>query len=108
MNDCCDQYNCPYYYQNDGCINPSQPLAEDCSIRRHLPRDKTHPIKPKMYFKFTFRDQWRHIPCDEMYPAWNDDEVFLAAFAFRKRHGPGGALVVFRTFDLIKWEMLSH
>jgi hypothetical protein len=88
-----------------GCIHPSQPAPKDCDILPLLPvvESVSLELDPPMYVKFTYRDEWRYIPGKEIYPVWTEIDFALAAITFRKIHDSNGALVVFRTLDLIDW-----
>lgn len=90
---------------DEGCTHPSQPITADCDIRQMFPPVEPVSLDPPMYVKFTYRDEWRHIPEREVYPAWTLSDVALAALAFRKRYESSGTLVVFETTVLIDWQI---
>jgi len=106
--DYCGQYNCPHFELDEGCTHPGQPATDDCDIRKMLPKVEPVSLDPPMYVKFSYRDEWIHIPANEIYPAWSGNDIALAATAFRKMHGSDGCLVVFSTTDLIDWKMVGE
>ena len=60
------------------------------------------PVAP-LYMKFSYRDEWKHIPVREVFPIWTLDDFKFSVYAFREKHESQGALVVFATDDLIEW-----
>ena len=102
----CKQYNCPYF--DDECTHPSAPEPEDCDILPTLPPIEEISLYPPMYVRFTYRDEWKHIPEDEVYPVWTEMDIATSAFAFRKRHQSQGALVAITTTDLIDWKVFGE
>ena len=103
--DICHQTNCPFYENDEGCINPSAPSPEDCDILPSLPKIEEINIDAPMYVRFTYKDEWRHIPVNEVYPAWTEMDIAFAAITFRKKHESNGALMVFSTSDSIDWNI---
>lgn len=101
--DPCHQHNCPFYELDEGCPHTSQPVTADCDIRPMLPPVDPVSLDPPMFIKFSFRDEWRHIPEKENYPAWTLSDVAIAAIGFREKYKSFGPLVVFKTTDLIDW-----
>jgi hypothetical protein len=59
--------------------------------------------KSLLYMKFSYLDEWRHLPGDEFYAIATADDFERAVHAFRERHGSPGTLMVFATEDLIEW-----
>jgi hypothetical protein len=67
--------------------------------------DEEVSLDPPVYMKFTYRDEWRHIPEKEVFPIWTTYDFKLAVYAFREIHQSQGALTVFATEDLIDWKI---
>jgi len=101
----CPQTNCPFYETATGCVHPSAPTPEDCDILPVLPKIKNIPINPPMYVRFSYRDEWCHIPANEVFPVWTEMDFGIAANTFREIHGSNEALVVFLTLDSIEWDI---
>lgn len=69
----------------------------ECDLYDIFPvTDNTAP-DPPMFVKFTYADEWWHIPADEMYPVWIKSDIARAAVGFQKRHDLRGKLVAFVT-----------
>lgn len=107
--DMCQQSNCPFYDKKEGCTHPSAPLIAECDILPCLPREEKEPMpEHPMYMRFTFRDEWRHMPANEVFPIWTLDDFKFAIYAFRELHKSQGALVAFITEDLIDWKVWGN
>ena len=103
--DPCNQTNCPFYEKDEGCVNQSAPSPDDCDILPSLPKVEEIKLDPPMYVRFTYKDEWCHIPANEVYPVWTEMDIAMAAIVFRKIHGLNGALMVFNTTDSIDWKV---
>ena len=97
----CPQTNCPFYFKSEGCVHPSAPTPVDCDILPALPAVEEIPLDPPMYVRFSYRDEWRHIPANEVFPVWTEMDFGFAAYTFREIHGSNGALTVFSTTDFM-------
>jgi hypothetical protein len=101
----CNQTNCPFFDKYEGCGHPSAPSPEDCDILPALPKVEEIKLDPPMYVRFSYRDEWRHIPANEVYPVWTEMDFGFAANTFREIHGSNGALTVFSTMNSIDWKV---
>jgi hypothetical protein len=101
----CSQTSCPFNIDNE-CTHPAYPVPEDCDILPLLPEEIAP--EPPLYAKFSFTEEWRHIPSDEVYPIWTDFDLVMSAQVFRERHQSKGPVMVFSTSDLIDWKILGQ
>lgn len=58
-----------------------------------------------MLLKFTYLDQWRHIPRDEQWEVSSDKEAEIALQEFRERHESYSPVMVFRSEDGKEWRI---
>ena len=101
----CPQTNCPFYENAAGCVHPSAPTPAKCDILPGLPAVEGIPLDPPMFVRFTYRDEWRHIPANEVFAVWTEMDFGVAANTFRDLHGSNGALMVFSTTDSMDWKI---
>ncbi len=60
-----------------------------------------------MLLKFSYTDQWRHIPMEEVYTA-TPAESENALWTFRERHECHGPVILFSSEDGIEWAIGKH
>jgi hypothetical protein len=103
----CEKTDCPFYSTLEGCTHPGAPAPEECDLYDMFPvTDNTAP-EPPMYVKFTYEEEWRHIPAYEVFPVWIESDINRAALVFQKKHSSKGKLVVFVTENGgIDWKVL--
>lgn len=95
----CQATTCPLY---EICqySNPTE-----CDLKPLFPISISNSVPwAPLYVKFSYLDEWRHIPLDEKYPIGTVDDFEGARDSFRERHGSKGSLVVFYTSDQIEWK----
>jgi len=104
----CEITSCPFHNPDEGCTHPGAPLPDECDLYDMFPvTDNTAP-EPPMYVKFTYADEWRHIPADEVFPVWIENDIHRAAVVFQRKHGSKGKLVVFVTENGgVDWRVLQ-
>jgi hypothetical protein len=103
----CEKTSCPFHNPDEGCTHPGAPAPDECDLFDMFPvTDNTAP-EPPMYVKFTYADEWRHIPSNETFSVWTEFDLAMAAQGFQRRHGSDGSLIVFCTSDLIEWKVLG-
>jgi hypothetical protein len=96
----CEYESCPFF-DTESC-NYSDPT--ECDLAEIFPvPEKPRYSRALLYMKFSYLDEWRHIPEDEVYTITPLDDVTKAVAAFRERHGSQGTLMVFATDDLVEW-----
>jgi hypothetical protein len=101
----CPSSSCPFNTQ-DGCPFHSDP--SECDLAELLPAEKDPYFTPApLYVRFTYRDEWRHVPEDETFSMFSEFDLSMAARGFQNKHQSNGALIVFCTSDLIEWEILG-
>lgn len=98
----CKNNDCPLF---DSCryIDPSE-----CDLAVFFKAEKTQENWAPLYVRFTYRDEWRHVPIEENYPIWTVDDFGTAMRIFRERHESQGTLIAFITEDTIEWKMLGE
>jgi len=96
----CNLQSCPFWNTEE--CNYSHP--SECDLAKIFsPLKQEADPQPPLFIKFSYRNEWRHIPLEEIYPIRSLDDVWLAIDVFRERHESQGELVVFATYDLINW-----
>lgn len=97
----CDRESCPFF-NTESCnyLDPSE--CDLAKIFLQSEEKEAIPFAP-LYMKFTYKDEWRHIPMDEVYPVWTLDDFRWAVYVFRERHESQGTITVFATEDLVDW-----
>jgi len=79
----CPSSSCPFNTP-DGCPLHSDP--EECDLAELLPAEKEPYFTPApLYVRFTFRDEWRHIPGNETFSIFSEFDLAMAANAHESR-----------------------
>lgn len=60
-----------------------------------------------MLLKFTYLDQWRHIPRDEQWEVRSDTDSAIALQEFREKHESYSPVMVFCSEDGNEWKILK-
>jgi hypothetical protein len=104
----CEKTSCPFHNSDEGCTHPGTPLPDECDLYDMFPvTDNTAP-EPPMFVKFTYADEWRLIPADEVLPVWIESDINLAALVFQRKHSSKGKLIAFVTENGgIDWKVLD-
>jgi hypothetical protein len=96
----CSFESCPFW--NTESCNYSDPSECDLAEIFPAPEKPYYPLAP-LYMKFSYLDERRYIPEDEIYPVWTIEDLKQTVCVFRERHESQGTLMVFATDDLIDW-----
>jgi hypothetical protein len=87
--------SCPFFHTPScTCSCPSE-----CDLAAVLAGGRNSPL----CIKFSYLDEWRHIPAEERYEVAEDHDFERAVRVFRERHGSQGTLMVFATENMVEW-----
>ena len=61
-----------------------------------------------MEIKFSYKNEWRHLPYEEIYEAQSEFEMNEAITQFRQRHDSYGAVLIFGSNDGLDWNVIGE